>query len=77
MEFPYRFPLEKDVIYQEALAYRRLDSTARLRAILDLIASGVSLTQHSPHREETIRLQEACEAEWQRIQKELFAPYAR
>jgi hypothetical protein len=77
MTLPIRFPNQADAIYQEALAYRRLSPTERLLALLDLIASGAALLEHSPHRAESARLHEAQEAQWQAIQKELFARHAR
>jgi len=76
MELPYRFPNEAEVIRQEAAAFRRLSPTERLKAILRVIASGVALMERSPYREVARRLRDAWEAEWQRIQKELFARYA-
>jgi hypothetical protein len=77
MDLPVRFPRESDTIYQEALAYRRLAPTDRLLTLLDLIASGTTLMSQSPHRDAGRRLQQAHEAEWQRVQKELFARHAR
>jgi hypothetical protein len=77
MAFPIRFPDEADVIYREAAAYRQLSPTDRLLAIIDLIASGVALLEHSPHRDASARLREVEEAEWQRAQEELFARHAR
>ncbi len=77
MAFPIRFPNEADVIYREAATYRQLSPTDRLLAIIDLIASGVALLAHSPHRDAGARLREAQEAEWQRAQKEFFARHAR
>jgi len=73
---PVQFPDEADTIYPEAVAYRQLGPTDRLLAIIDLIASGVALLEHSPHRDAGARLREAQEAEWQRAQKELFARHA-
>ncbi len=72
-----RFPNEAETIRRDAEAFRRLSPTERLRAILDLIASGLSLMEHSPRREAAQRLRDAQEAEWQRLQKELFARHAR
>jgi len=77
MKLPIRFPREADTIYQEALAYRRLAPTARLLALVDLIASGMTLMCQSPHRDASRRLQQIQEAEWRRIQKELFARHGR
>lgn len=73
MEFPIRFPSERDQIYKDAERYRRLAPTDRLLALADLIASGTALLRQSPHREEGSRLRQAEEEEWRRIQKELFA----
>ncbi|MCI0456512.1 MAG: hypothetical protein L0Z62_05970 [Gemmataceae bacterium] len=77
MELPFRFPAEADTIYEQAAAYRRLTPTERLRVLLDLIASGMALLEHSPHRLAQQRLQEEHEAEWQRVQKELFARHGQ
>src|SRR5262245_10849427 len=76
MELPLRFPREADVIYEQAQAYRRLPPIERLLAILDLIASGMALLEHSPHREASLRLRQADEEKWQHIQQELFARHA-
>jgi hypothetical protein len=73
MELPIRFPREGDKIYEEAVAYRRLAPTDRLLALADLIASAETLVKQSPHRDAGWRIQQAQEAEWRRIQKELFA----
>jgi hypothetical protein len=73
----FRFPRQADMIYDRAEAYRRLSPTERLLAILDLIASGKAIMDQSPQREAGRRLREAQEAEWQRIQKELFARHGR
>ena len=77
MNLPIRFPSEADKIYQEALAFRRLSPPERVRAMFDMIASGMRMLETSPKRETARRLQEAQEAEWQRIQKELFARHVR
>src|SRR5437870_4961953 len=77
MELPFRFPPAADTIYEQATAYRRFTPSERLRVLLDLIASGMALLQHAPHRQARQRLQEEYEAEWQRVQKELFARHGR
>jgi hypothetical protein len=76
MELPIRFPQKGDEIYEDAVVYRRLAPTDRLLALMDLIASGTTLLKQSPHRDAGSRLQQAQEADWQRIQKELFARHA-
>jgi hypothetical protein len=73
MTHEIEFPSEADKIYREAQAYRRLSPTDRLLTLLDLIASGMAILEHSPQREAAEALREAREAEWRRIQKELFA----
>lgn len=77
MKLAIQFPSEADKIYAEAQAFRRLSPQERVRAIFDLIASGMRMLETSPKREIGRRLQEAEEAEWQRIQKELFARHVR
>jgi hypothetical protein len=77
IELPVRFPSEVDKIYEEAQAFRRLSPEERVRTIFDLIASGMRMLETSPKRDAARRLQEASEAEWQRIQKELFARHVR
>jgi hypothetical protein len=76
MKLSIRFPREADTIYERATAFRRLSPTERLLAILDLIASGVTMMEHAPNADARRRLRDAQEAEWQRIQKELFARHA-
>jgi hypothetical protein len=71
-----QFPNEAEKIRREAAAFRRLSPSQRLRTLLGLIASGVRLLERSPHREAGQRLRLVQEAEWQRIQKELFARHA-
>jgi hypothetical protein len=73
MNLPYRFPREADTIFERAKAYRRLTPTERFLRIVDLIASGFTLFEHSPHKEASRRWRQAQEDEWQRVQKELFA----
>ena len=77
MGLPIRFPPEGDRIYEESVAYRRLDSTERFLALADLMASGQSLLKQSAHRGAGSCLQQAQEAEWRRAQKELFARHGR
>jgi hypothetical protein len=77
MELPIRFPHEGDKIYEQAVSFRRRSPTDRLLALVDLIACGMTLLKESPQRDVALRLRRAQEAEWQRIQKELFARHAR
>jgi hypothetical protein len=73
MKPPIQFPLERDKIYQDALAFRRLSADQRSQAILEVIALGAAMMKESPHREAMLRLQQVYEEEWQKAQKELFA----
>lgn len=73
MDLPITFPQEKDTIYREALAFRRLAPDQRFRAILEVIAFGAAMMKESPNQEAMLRLQRAHEAEWKKVQQELFA----
>jgi len=77
MDLPIRFPCERDKIYEDAVAYRRLAPTDRLLLLIDLIASGTTLLKQSSKRDAGTRLQQAQEAEWRRVQRELFARHGR
>jgi hypothetical protein len=77
IDLPVKFPREADKIFEEAEAFRRLSPSDRLLAILDLIASGLALLEHSPHREAGLRLKQAQKAEWRKAQKEFLTRHAR
>ena len=64
MDLPIKFPPERDKIYQEALAFRRLSPDERFQAILDVIALGAAMMTESPHQEAMLRLQQAHEEQW-------------
>ncbi|MBY0523533.1 MAG: hypothetical protein K2R98_09035 [Gemmataceae bacterium] len=74
---PHRFARLADAAAAESRAFQQLGAAERLRAIFDLIASGMVLLQQSPHREAALRQRQADEAQWQHIQKELFARHGR
>ena len=73
MEIPIHFPNDKEKIYEEAVAFRRLSPEQRIAAILDLVSLGASMMQTSPHKKAMEELQQAHEDAWQKAQKELFA----
>ncbi len=73
MDLPIKFPQERDKIYQEATAFRRLSPDERFQAILDVVALGAAMMTESPHQEAMLRLQQAHEEQWKKAQKELFA----
>jgi hypothetical protein len=73
----HRFARLAEAVVAETRAYQQLSPDDRLQALFDLIASGWLLLQQSPHRQAGLRQREAQEAEWQRIQKEIFSHHAR
>jgi len=73
MNPPIEFPLDRDKIYQEALAFRRFSPDQRFQALLELIALGAAMIEESPHQEAMLRLQQVHEEGWKKAQKELFA----
>jgi hypothetical protein len=73
MDLPIQFPPDREKIYQEALAFRRLSPDERFQAILEVIALGAAMMEESPHREAMRRLQQAHEEAWKKAQRELFA----
>ncbi|MBI3407174.1 MAG: hypothetical protein HY040_02305 [Planctomycetes bacterium] len=77
MKIPIKFPNEADKIFEEASAYQKLPSDERFRTLFEHIAAGMRLMEHSPNREESVRLQAAQERQWQEIQKELFRRHGR
>jgi hypothetical protein len=71
-EFPIRFPNEADEIYREVQKFRQLSPGERLTAVIRHMASSDHLLSASPRRETALAQREADEAEWRRIQRELF-----
>ncbi len=67
-----RFPNPMEEARQRGQEFQRLPANERVRQILDLVETGLSLVRQSPHRAKIEQLQEEHEAEWQRIQAELF-----
>jgi hypothetical protein len=74
---PQHFDRLAKVAAERARAFQRLSPDERFQAIFDLIASGESILAQSPHRQAGIRLRQAREAEWKRIQRELFSRHGR
>ena len=75
MEIPVHFPAEREKIYEEAVAFRRLSPEERLSAIFDLVSLGASMMAESPHREAMKQLQQDHEDAWQKAQRALFAQH--
>jgi hypothetical protein len=73
VELPYRFPNHADQIHEEAAEFRRLSSTDRFLAIVDMMASAEMMLATSPHRQQMLQQCQAHEEQWRRVQQELFA----
>jgi hypothetical protein len=70
---PLRFPDPRAEAYARAQEFRRLPPQKRLEYLLDVIETGMILIRQSPKRRIMDQLFLKREAEWQRIQQELFA----
>ena len=70
---PLRFPDPREEAYRRAQEFRRLPPEKRLQDLLDVIETGMFLVRQSPKRQIMDQLFLKREAEWQRIQQELFA----
>jgi hypothetical protein len=69
---PLKFPDPAEEAYARAQEYRALSPKRRLASLLDVIEMGRMLMRHSPKRDIIDQLFLKREAEWQRIQQELF-----
>lgn len=76
MNLPYRFPSQAEVVRQQAEAFRQLTPTERFLAIVDLMASGLTLMAQSPHQQQAREMRARQEAEWQQRMKEFFTQHA-
>jgi hypothetical protein len=70
---PLRFPDPREEAYARAVEFRRLPPQKRLEYLLDVIDTGMTLIRESPKRQVMDQMFLKREAEWQRIQQELFA----
>ena len=72
MSMPLRFPDHRDVIRQDAEAFRRLSPDDRVLRLLGFLACGRTLIAESPHcgviREQQRRYEEA----WQSAHRKLL-----
>ncbi|CAN5215777.1 hypothetical protein BH10PLA2_BH10PLA2_29850 [soil metagenome] len=66
------FPNAADEAYARAQEFRRLSPEERWAQILELMGIGLTMVHNSPRRAEIERRMEAEEAEWWRLQQELF-----
>ena len=72
MELPYRFPDPLKEAARRSQEFQRLPPEERLRQLMDVIETGWITLRHSSHRQASDRLFQQREAEWERIQQELF-----
>jgi hypothetical protein len=72
---PLRYPSSAQEVYARAEEFRRLSPQERFKQIAELMEIGMNMVRTSPRRAEIERRMEAEEAEWKRIQGELFKKY--
>lgn len=70
---PLRFPDPREEAAARAQEFNRLSPDQRLEYLFDVIRTGMVLLLESPKRNVMDQLFLKREAEWQRIQQELFA----
>lgn len=75
MEPTLQIPDSQAVARRRGQAFQRLPPDQRFRELCDTIETGMILIRDSPHREAIDRLYREREAEWRRIQTELFRQY--
>ena len=68
-----RFPDWREECRARSLEFRRMSPEDRMRCFSDVLETGMILLRDSPQRDFSERLFREREAEWQRIQSELFA----
>jgi hypothetical protein len=72
MNLPFRFPDPREDAVRRAREFQQLSPEERVRQLADVIETGHVLLRHSPNREIQDSLFQQREAEWQRVQRELF-----
>jgi hypothetical protein len=70
---PLRFPDPAEEAYARAQEFRRLPPKERLAYFMDVLETGWILIRQSPKFQIVNQLHLKREAEWQRIQHELFS----
>ena len=70
---PLRFPDPRAEAYARAQEFRRMSPEGRVEYLAGVIETGMTLIRQSPKRRIIDDLFARREAEWQRIQRELFA----
>ena len=72
MELPYHFPDPLEEAARRCEEFQRLPPEERLRQLRDVIETGLITLRHSTRRKASDRLFQQREAEWRRIQQDLF-----
>ena len=70
---PLKFPDHRVEAAEQARKFRELSPADRMRAMGDVLSMGIILMRSSPKREIIDKMFLKREAEWQRIQRELFS----
>ena len=73
MELPIVIPDPREEAYRRAQAFQRLSPEERWREIFALMELGLTMVRTSPRRPAIEKRWAEQEAEWRRIQTELFA----
>jgi hypothetical protein len=74
---PLRFPDPRADAYARAQEFRRLSPEQRWQEITALMEFGLDLARSSPRRAAIEQEWQAQEAEWQRLQQQLFEHHAQ
>lgn len=74
---PLRFPDPRMETYARAQEFRRLSPDRRWQEIAGVMEFGWWMMSSSPRREAILRRWEADEADWQRLQQNLFVQYGK
>ena len=72
---PWKFPSPVEEARARAEEFRRLSPEERWKQIAELMEMGLNMVRKSPRRAEIEQRMEAQEAQWQRLQRELFSQY--
>jgi hypothetical protein len=70
-----QFPNQARERYLRAQEFQRLSPEDRWRQIAELMEFGMNMVLSSPRRAEIEQRMEAQEAEWRRLQQEMFSKY--
>ena len=77
MELPYQFPDPLEEAARRGRAFQQLPADERWRQIAVMMEFGLTMARTSPRTAWVESRLEEQEAQWRRIQQELFARHAR